>query len=112
MIVRSTVVITGLFFGVDRVLSYLFPAFARFLPPHHDGRIAIRPLLSGSEDQKVRLSNLPRPASRTHEKNVSDGKISEQSSLATTNRNHPSKKNGRKGVDVFSRYLSYWDRYV
>jgi len=69
----------------------------------------MQPYLSGSLDEQIQLSQLPRPPPRTHEENVANGILSDASVLSEKNKTHPSKSNGRKGVDVFSRILPYWN---
>jgi len=95
-----------------RFLNPCLPSYAplRFLPAHHYVRDTMQPYLSGSLDEQIQLSQLPRPPPRTHEENVANGILSDASVLSEKNKNHPSKSNGRKGVDVFSRILPYWNR--
>jgi hypothetical protein len=83
-----------------------------FVPADHEARIAMRGFLPGSSEEQLQLSMLPPPPPRTHEQNVADGKISKAARLASTNPKHPSKKNGRKDQDIFSKFLPYWNRWA
>jgi hypothetical protein len=72
----------------------------------------MRPFLPGDEKQQLEQSKLPPPKRRTHKENMKSGKASEESPVSPSNPKHPSKRNGKKAIDVFSRMLPYWDGYV
>jgi hypothetical protein len=109
MIVLSIWVFTGIF-ALHLCFWYLLIDSVRFLPANHDVRAAICPFLDGDPEEQLRQSQLPPPPPRTHSENKRNGEASQSSKLSFNNKKHPSKANGKKCVDVFSRILPYWDR--
>lgn len=80
-----------------------------FLPAEHSLRLEVADQLKPADDPN---GVLDAPPMRTHEQNKQSGIESEESPLSLNSDRHPSKSNGRKRVDIFSRYLEYWDRCV